>query len=1040
MSAHPITNHFLQMSSNILKEKLELERIIFGIPLPGALDLSSVLTSAQKFQSSFFIEPKSELPTSLQLVALRRENGNLFLYSKLGEVAVRWSPSLSLYIPTKMSYCEGRPMGSVEIQFGDRFNYTTVTQKLCEHLVYLNLQPPNYSTDSDAESLRTFLTDVMDFDLTEPKNSRINIFISENSNSENNFLRTNPSWKAKSVKWQHEVVESSLNNYFAPKVMQNIIDSILHSDSATMERLLLENMPTPPASRSELPTNVSNSQGWTPLQLAAMSNDEPLCERLLDFGADPRMGSFEGLTPLHCFTKANSSVFLTLQSLAKSKDPTPTSPAPKKTLLSSPSGPISQFFDFKLMSAPDLASAADEHSSLSTYLRTVRLLSALLAHGSFIDVRNSQGETPRKAYYISKWLILNGANINATTKVNFTPLHFAMFTTEELISEYSGIISRLGNTKKSSNKRVIKFNKNTAPAIPAEEVEFEHGDSYFLMLDLLAFMLERGANTKLRALPDNSSSSSFTENDLRRSRGTSSSSSDYVDNSVDESFQEWVNRQPKHVQEVLDNAIGSNKTAASQQRRSIMIKHSILKGLEKEFKAMTLGAELSKKTALTIEPTTASLADRKKVDPALREPKQVLTEIVDKEASYVQHLNTLKDLYMDVVADMIGRETHNLVFKHFQSVFNLHQQLVLVLPTSSLLGSIDISDARTSWTEAVISDEEFRTLLPIVVSTFSSFLPHFKIYGDYVNNMHLAMQAVHKCMSSNEKFANYCRETAMNTPSHLDIQDLLIMPFQKITRYSMLFERLAKLTPPTITSALQLPKSTTATQRARQDSNTNPLMNFCQEFIGLVGSINQSKIEAEARQKVIEIASMLPELQVSTTATQLLPDFVENLANFPVSPIPTGQVPESNFVQAHRTFIREGKIVRHTEEGSTEFFAYLFNDLLVMIDQTPRKKAAFIFDLSNLFVFDNPDLEETVYDQKSLQPVLSITNCFQMVAMRLPVLEEKKVNSRGHYARCMKNWTISTGGDKEKKDWLKAIRKAKRELDVKVKTFSPIKT
>jgi len=179
---------------------------------------------------------------------------------------------------------------------------------------------------------------------------------------------------------------------------------------------------------------------------------------------------------------------------------------------------------------------------------------------------------------------------------------------------------------------------------------------------------------------------------------------------------------------------------------------------------------------------------------------------------------------------------------------------------------------------------------------------------------------------------------------------------------------------------------------------------------------------------------------VSTTATQLLPDFVENLSTFPIAPIPMGQVPESNFVQAHRTFVREGKIVRHTEEGSTEFFAYLFNDLFVMISQSSKKKSAFIFDLSNLSVFDNPDLEETVYDPKSLQPVLSITNCFQMVAMRSPVFDDRKGAAPSHYARCMKNWTISTGGDKEKKDWLKAIRKAKRELDVKFRTFSPTKT
>lgn len=79
---YDLTHYHQMAATTVLKEKLELERVIFGIPLPGALDLTSVLTNAQKFQSSFFIEPK-EPPTALQLVALRRDDSTIFLYTKV---------------------------------------------------------------------------------------------------------------------------------------------------------------------------------------------------------------------------------------------------------------------------------------------------------------------------------------------------------------------------------------------------------------------------------------------------------------------------------------------------------------------------------------------------------------------------------------------------------------------------------------------------------------------------------------------------------------------------------------------------------------------------------------------------------------------------------------------------------------------------------------------------------------------------------------------------------------------------------------------
>eukprot|EP01117_Protostelium_nocturnum_P013764 TRINITY_DN5173_c0_g1_i2.p1 TRINITY_DN5173_c0_g1~~TRINITY_DN5173_c0_g1_i2.p1 ORF type:complete len:424 (+),score=150.27 TRINITY_DN5173_c0_g1_i2:85-1356(+) len=411
------------------------------------------------------------------------------------------------------------------------------------------------------------------------------------------------------------------------------------------------------------------------------------------------------------------------------------------------------------------------------------------------------------------------------------------------------------------------------------------------------------------------------------------------------------------------------------------------------------------------------------------------------EASYFNFLDFLKTNFMnETVENMIGKENHSLIFKHFTAIYNLHKQLVEVLPTSSLLGATDYRDGRNSMmgeTE-MISDEEFRTLLPIVISSFSTFLPHFKIYGDYVNNMSHSMSIVTKQKQSNEKFALYCREMASKNEGRLDMADLLIMPFQKITRYSLLFERLAKLTPESITSALQFPSQSTRTLT----DNVTPMMAFCNEFTRLVAAINQSKVESEARQKVIDVASLLSILSVATTANSLLKGlYTENLSQFPIEKTPSVPVSDQ-FVEPHRSFIREGKMTRFSEEGPIETVCYLFNDVIVFHLQNSRQRKlphdAYVFDLANVTILDLPDSEETVYDSKGGNPVVMITNCFQLVAMRTPSSSKSVRDSNvGYYSRVMENWTLSLPSPSDKKEWTNSIRRTKRDLDLKLKSFSP---
>jgi hypothetical protein len=106
---------------------------------------------------------------------------------------------------------------------------------------------------------------------------------------------------------------------------------------------------------------------------------------------------------------------------------------------------------------------------------------------------------------------------------------------------------------------------------------------------------------------------------------------------------------------------------------------------------------------------------------------------------------------MDVVGDFIPKEAHTTIFKHLVVILNLHQQLMQQLPTLNSISSL------SPGAEMNIKDEHFPGLLNIVVNTFSSFLPHLKIYCDYVNNMHHANQLVVELKANNERFSQYCK-------------------------------------------------------------------------------------------------------------------------------------------------------------------------------------------------------------------------------------------------------------------------------------------
>ncbi|KDQ63823.1 hypothetical protein JAAARDRAFT_54011 [Jaapia argillacea MUCL 33604] len=314
------------------------------------------------------------------------------------------------------------------------------------------------------------------------------------------------------------------------------------------------------------------------------------------------------------------------------------------------------------------------------------------------------------------------------------------------------------------------------------------------------------------------------------------------------------------------------------------------------------GSSVNTMSIMTNESGSASGEERKfKDDKGKR--AMIVKEIVETERTYVKGLQELADIYIKPAcapANVLsgvgsGRETivpaaeRKIVFGGLDSLFSFHTESFLpaleraaapIMHPSSVLSQID-RDGRLSFDVA-----------KKVADTFVSHAAFMKMYSTYINNFDNSVQRIKHWTSSRsaagaspsalspssstaqlvglglaisavtlpqgvlpdgtmnpagvlssgqrKRIKTYLKRCRVN-PRHsqLNLEGYLLLPVQRIPRYKLLLEELARSTPPT------------------SDFMDDPLDRALAEISSLATNMNEGKRESESRRKLVNWQSRI---------------------------------------------------------------------------------------------------------------------------------------------------------------------------------------
>lgn len=218
----------------------------------------------------------------------------------------------------------------------------------------------------------------------------------------------------------------------------------------------------------------------------------------------------------------------------------------------------------------------------------------------------------------------------------------------------------------------------------------------------------------------------------------------------------------------------------------------------------------------------------------------------------------------------------------------MFSNVLLILGYNSQL----LKDIETKLGEAEIE--------PKLGEVFLKHCEYLKIYAEYCNNYNKALEVL-RVLTSNKKFLQLVDNCKENSASPLSLTDFLIMPIQRIPRYVMLLQELVKYT-----------------DEGHPDYvDINAALGKIKE---IAAYLNEKKREAENREKIVEIN--------------------EKISGLPAAlPAPS------------RKFLREGALTSVLKGKKNKSMAFLFNDLLVIVDQKFKFQES--IPLSDTSIYDD---------------------------------------------------------------------------------------
>lgn len=257
----------------------------------------------------------------------------------------------------------------------------------------------------------------------------------------------------------------------------------------------------------------------------------------------------------------------------------------------------------------------------------------------------------------------------------------------------------------------------------------------------------------------------------------------------------------------------------------------------------------------------------------LQRRKYIAAEITNTEKTYVDGLRSVVDVYLIPFKTngVITPDQSKTIFSEIQVIMAYNQMLLK-----------QFEDRVAKWTaDGCLGD--------IFVKT-TEFL---KVYTTYCNNYNKAMELIYELKKSNPAFLDFVTNARRDPRcKDLEFMDLVVLPIQRIPRYVLLLEDMARSTP------LRHP-------------DYQPLITALEKMKTVAQYVNERKRDSENLQNVLKIQNIL--------------------TNY-------------NLAKPARRYLEEGNVTTITGTKRKNVYAFLFNDLLLFTKRNKTKVIGIALD------------------------------------------------------------------------------------------------
>jgi len=215
----------------------------------------------------------------------------------------------------------------------------------------------------------------------------------------------------------------------------------------------------------------------------------------------------------------------------------------------------------------------------------------------------------------------------------------------------------------------------------------------------------------------------------------------------------------------------------------------------------------------------------RKLAKRFRKRRQVASEILSSEKTYVDNLEILKQCFMEPLRKaastgkpILSSDKIGLIFSNLDFIKSINGELLTRL-----------DERIANWYPEQQVGDVFVDLADALRYS----------YAQYINNYDQALKTLSFCSHQESNFQHFLEQNK-NHPKHgyLDIGSYLILPVQRLPRYTLLLEKLVEYTP-------------------NDNSDYENLRNALLKIKDVTDFVNDNKKKAENLQKIISIQSSI---------------------------------------------------------------------------------------------------------------------------------------------------------------------------------------